>query len=165
MADVSHYPLAFICYKWIAKEQTIFSHVCFLFCLIFLSVLNTFSVSLTCKNIDLVRKWHHNPDDSTDILFRLTLPVLHFSLNNIKLCNSSSAMAFIFLLNIFKARWSVFTIKVWICWCTFSILSSKHLIIELFPMLSITVGHFVKVKFRVNIKYHKIIIIFYLAHY
>ena len=36
-----------------------------------ISVLNTFSTSLTCKTLDLVRKWHHNQDDSTDIIFRL----------------------------------------------------------------------------------------------
>ena len=29
---------------------------------------------------DLVRKWHHNSDDSTDIIFRLILSVLYFSL-------------------------------------------------------------------------------------
>ena len=26
---------------------------------------------VTCKYLDLVRKWHHNPGDSTDIIFRL----------------------------------------------------------------------------------------------
>ena len=29
---------------------------------------------------DLVRKWHHNSDDSTDIIFKTILSVLHFSL-------------------------------------------------------------------------------------
>ena len=33
-----------------------------------------------CKFLDLVRSWHHNPDDSTDIRFRLILSVLPFSL-------------------------------------------------------------------------------------
>ena len=59
----------------------------------------------------------------------------------------------------FKARWSV---KVWICWCT-SVFFSKQLI-ELSPILSITVGQTEKTKFLVNLKYHKIIIsFFYLA--
>ena len=44
------------------------------------SVLNIFSTSVTCKFLNLVRKWHHNPDDSTDITFRLILSVLLFSL-------------------------------------------------------------------------------------
>ena len=38
------------------------------------------STSVTCKFRDLVRKWHHNSDDSTDIIFRLILSVLYFSL-------------------------------------------------------------------------------------
>ena len=44
------------------------------------SVLNIFSTSVTCNFLDLVRKWYHNPDDSTDIIFRLLLSVLPFSL-------------------------------------------------------------------------------------
>ena len=32
--------------------------------------------------LDLVRKWHHNSNDSTDIIFRLTLSVLYFSLTS-----------------------------------------------------------------------------------
>ena len=32
---------------------------------------------------------------------------------------------------------------------------------ELFPILSITVGQFVKTKFRVNLEYNEIIIIFF----
>ena len=69
----------------ITKEQIIFSQVRFLFCLIFfpreqMSVLNIFSTSVTCKFLDLVRKWHHNPDDGTDIIFRLILSVFPFSL-------------------------------------------------------------------------------------
>ena len=47
------------------------------------------STSVTSKFRDWVRKWHHNPDDRTDIIFRLILSVLHFSL-------ISSAMALIF---------------------------------------------------------------------
>ena len=35
---------------------------------------------------DLVRKWHHNSDDSTDISFRLILSVLYFSLISISSC-------------------------------------------------------------------------------
>ena len=43
-------------------------------------VLNIFSTSVTCNFLDLVRKWHHHSDDSTDIIFRLILSVLPFSL-------------------------------------------------------------------------------------
>ena len=69
----------------IAKEQIMFSHVRFLFCSIFpreqISLLNI--VPPPCpvlKFRDLVRKWHHNWDDSTDIIFRLILSVFYFSL-------------------------------------------------------------------------------------
>ena len=59
------------------------------------SVLFNFSTSVTCIKISwLGKKMHHNSDDSSDIIFRLILSVLlQF---NIKLCNSSTAMAFIF---------------------------------------------------------------------
>ena len=62
----------------------IFSHVRFLFSLIFPPRTNICieysSTSVTCKFRDLVRKWHHNSDDSTEIIFRLILSVLYFSL-------------------------------------------------------------------------------------
>ena len=68
----------------ILKEQIILSHVRFVFSLIFPPTRNICiaysSTSLTCKFRDLVRKWHHNSDDSTDIIFRLILSVLYFSL-------------------------------------------------------------------------------------
>ena len=68
----------------ILKEQIILSHVRFLFFLIFPPTTNICiaysSTFVTCKFRDLVRKWHHNSDDSTDIIFRLILSVLYFSL-------------------------------------------------------------------------------------
>ena len=43
---------------------------------------NDFTSPLSANGLfrDLVRKWHHNSDDSTDIIFRLILSVLYFSL-------------------------------------------------------------------------------------
>ena len=38
------------------------------------------STSVTCIFRDLVRKWRHNSDDSTDVIFRLILLVLYFIL-------------------------------------------------------------------------------------
>ena len=70
----------------IAKEQNIFSHVRFMFCSIFSPRTNicieysSTSVTSVLTFRDLVRKWHHNSDDSTDIIFRLILSVLYFSL-------------------------------------------------------------------------------------
>ena len=97
-ADVRHYPVVFIRCK---KEQNTFSLRSFSVLFKFpsehpreqISVLNIFSTSVTCNFLDSIRKWHLNPDDSTEIKFRLILSVLQF---NIKLCNSSSAIAFIF---------------------------------------------------------------------
>ena len=64
-----------------------FSHVRFLFCLLLfpreqISVLKIFSTSVTSKFLDLVRKWHHNPDANTDIIFRLISSVFLFSLKS-----------------------------------------------------------------------------------
>ena len=92
-----------------------------------------------------------------NIIFTIILSVLYF-----KLCNSSSAMAFIFCCPVSRPddHDFFFTIKVCICWCT-SLFFSKDLI-ELSLMLSI--GQIVKTKVLVNWKYNKIIIIFYLVH-
>ena len=84
-ADVRHYPVVFIRCK---KEQNTFSLRSFSVLFKFpsehpreqISVLNIFSTSVTCNFLDSIRKWHHNPDDSTEIMFRLILSVLHFSL-------------------------------------------------------------------------------------
>ena len=64
-----------------------FSHIRFLFCSIFLPRTNTCIESSSTSAAppvltfrDLVRKWHHNSYDSTDIIFRLILSVLYFSL-------------------------------------------------------------------------------------
>ena len=38
------------------------------------------STSVTCIFRDLVRKWRHNSDDSTDVIFTLILLVLYFIL-------------------------------------------------------------------------------------
>ena len=46
----------------------------------------------------------------------------------------------------FQGQMICFTIKVWICWCT-SVFLYNHLI-ELSPILSITVGQIVKTKVR-----------------
>ena len=115
---------------------------------------------MTCTFRDLVRKWYHNPDDSTDIIFRLILS--SSPQFNIKLCNSSCAMTFIFCYPVSKPDDLSALFKfgfVGVHWYS----SSQHLI-ELSPILSITVGQIVKTKFRVNLKYHKIIVIFYVAH-
>ena len=71
-------------------------------------------------------------------------------------------MTFIFCYPVSKSddRFSLFKFGfVGVHWYS----SSRHLS-ELSPILSITVGQIVKTKFRVNLKYHKIMIIFYLAH-
>ena len=83
-ANVAIFPVAFIFCKQYGTNY-FFSHS---FSVLFnfplprtkLSVLNIFSTSVTCKFLDLIRKWHHNPDDSTDIIFRLILSVFPFSL-------------------------------------------------------------------------------------
>ena len=70
----------------IAKEQIFFSHVRFLFCSIFPLRTNicieysSTSVTSVLTFRDVVRKWHHNSDDSTDIIVKIILSVLHFSL-------------------------------------------------------------------------------------
>ena len=116
---------------------------------------------MNCKFGALVRKWHHNSDDSTDIIFRLILSVLYFSLlTSCVIHHLLYIYGTYFMLPSFKARWSVFTIKVWICWCT-SVFFSKQLM-ELSPILSITVGQIEKTRFLVNLKYHKIIISFFI---
>ena len=76
--DVSRYtlPRGIHLLQVIAKEQIIFSHVRCLFCLIFFPpktniCIEYSSTSMTCKFRDLVRKCHHNSDNSTDIIFRL----------------------------------------------------------------------------------------------
>ena len=71
---------------------------------------------MTCKFLDLVRKWHHNPDDSTDIIFRLILSALPFSLKSS--CVIHHLLWHLFFAAQFQGQMSVFTIKVWICWCT-----------------------------------------------
>ena len=143
----------------IAKEQIIFSQVRFLFCSIFpprTSICIEYSfTSVTCiKFRELVRKWHHNSDDSTDIVLVIIINIIGCLLQfNIKLCNSSSAMVFIFCCPDSRPDDLFSLVKVWICWCT-SVFFSKHLI-ELSPILSSTVGQIVKTKFRVNLKYNK----------
>ena len=84
--DVNHYPVAFICWKQLRRNKLFFSHVRFLFCSIFPPRTNicieysSTSVTSVLTFRDLVRKWHHNSVDSTDIIFRLILSVLYFSL-------------------------------------------------------------------------------------
>ena len=118
------------------------------------------STSVTCiKFRDLVRKWHHNSDDSTDIIFRQILSVLYFSL--ISSCVIHHLLWHLFFAAQFQGQIICFHYKVWICWCT-SVFFSKHLV-ELSPISSVTVGQIVKTKVRVNLKCHKIIIIFYLV--
>ena len=101
LAKVSHYPVAFICCQHQRRNKLLFSHVRFLFFLTFfpppppeqISALNIFSTSVTSKFLDFVRKWHHNPDDCTDIVFRPILSVFLFSLISSSKCNFSSAMS------------------------------------------------------------------------
>ena len=149
----------------IAKEKILFSHVCFLFVQFFareqISVLNIVPPpSPVLKFRDLVRKWHHNSDDSTDIIFRLILSVLYFSL--ISSCVIHHLLWHLFFAAQFQGQIICFHYKVWICWCT-SVFFSKHLI-ELSPMLRITVRQIVKTRVWVNLKHNNIIIIFYLVH-
>ena len=143
-ADVSRYPVAFICCKFNFLHPR--TNVC----------IEYSSTSVTCKFRDLIRKWHHNSDDSTDIIFRLILSVLYFSL--LSSCVIHHLPWHLFYDAQFQGQMICFHYKVWICWCT-SVFFSKHLI-ELSPILSITVGQILKTKFRVNLKYHRIIIIF-----
>ena len=129
----------------IAKEQIIVSHARFLFCSIFpleqISILHIVPPPWpVLKFRDLVRKWHHNSDDSTDIIFRLILSVLYFSL--ISSCVIHHLLWHLFFAAQFQGQIICFHYKVWICWCT-SVFLSKHLI-ELSPILSITVGQIVK---------------------
>ena len=69
-----------------SEGKNYFSHVRFLFCSIFPPRTNicieysSTSVTSVLTFRDLVRKWHHNSVDSTDIIFRLILSVLYFSL-------------------------------------------------------------------------------------
>ena len=84
-ADVSHYPVAFTCCKqW---RRNILFFLTFVFCFVQffprkqISVLNIVPPPWpVLKFCDLVRKWLHNSDDSTDIIFTLTLSVLYFNL-------------------------------------------------------------------------------------
>ena len=75
---------------------------------------------------------------------------------NMKLCNSSSAMAFIFCCPVSRPD------------DLFSLLKFGFVGVHQYPslntLLSITVGQIVKTKVRVNLKCNKIIIIFYLVH-
>ena len=85
-AKVSHYPVAFICCKQQRRNKLFFCHVRFLFFSIFPPRTNicieysSTSVTSVLTIRDLVRKWHHNSDDSTDIIFKIILSVLYFSL-------------------------------------------------------------------------------------
>ena len=78
------------------------------FCLIFcpknkyLYCIEYSSTSVTCKFRDLVRKWYHNSDVSTDIIFRLILSVLYFSL--LSSCVIHHLLWHYFMLPSFKAR-------------------------------------------------------------
>ena len=86
LANVSHYPVAFIYCEQQRRNKLFFSHVRFLFCSIFPPRTNicieysSTSVTSVSTFRDLVRKWHHNSDDSTDIIFKIILSVLYFSL-------------------------------------------------------------------------------------
>ena len=107
----------------------------------------------------MVRKWHHNSDDSIDIIFRLILSFLYFTL--ISICVILHLLWHLFFAAQFQGKMICFhyclNLLVYI-----SILL-KHLI-ELSPILRITIGQIVKSKARVKLKYNKIIIIFYLIH-
>ena len=86
LANVSHYPVA-LSFTASNREGTNCFSLTFVFCFVQffpreqISVLNIVPPPWpVLKFHDLVRKWHHNSDDSTDIIFRLILLVLYFSL-------------------------------------------------------------------------------------
>ena len=80
LANISHYPGPWHSFAASSSEgrNCFFSRSFSVFVNFLSPVLNIFSTSVSSKFLDLERKWHHKPNDSTDIIFRLTLSVLPF---------------------------------------------------------------------------------------
>ena len=83
-ANVSHYPVAFICCKQWRRNKLFFLTFVLCFVQFFpreqISVLNIVPPPWPVLKFRDVVRMAHNSDDSTGIIFRLILPVLYFSL-------------------------------------------------------------------------------------